>query len=68
MLIIIGAGVVGGENRASELRARFEKLALDMNKPAELPARPDVGKLKPRTFAQPKPAEEVLTPTKPDKM
>ncbi|KAM7533613.1 hypothetical protein Aperf_G00000120009 [Anoplocephala perfoliata] len=52
------AGVTGGENRASELRARFEKLALNMEKPAELPARPDVGKLKPNIFAQPKPTEE----------
>ncbi|KAM3174861.1 hypothetical protein ACTXT7_009652 [Hymenolepis weldensis] len=52
------AEVIGGENRASELRARFEKLALDMNKPAERPARPDVGKIKPTVFVQPKPTEE----------
>lgn len=59
MLFIVGAEVIGGQNRASELRARFEKLALDMNKPAERPARPDVGKIKPAVFVQPKPTEEV---------
>ncbi|VUZ55929.1 unnamed protein product [Hymenolepis diminuta] len=52
------AEVIGGQNRASELRARFEKLALDMNKPAERPARPDVGKIKPTMFVQPKTTEE----------
>uniref|UniRef100_A0A5K3F927 SH3 domain-containing protein n=1 Tax=Mesocestoides corti TaxID=53468 RepID=A0A5K3F927_MESCO len=54
---------VSGEHRASELRARFEKLALDQNKPVERPPRPSVGKLKPNIFpqsapstAEPKPA------------
>ncbi|VDO05318.1 unnamed protein product [Rodentolepis nana] len=53
------AEVTGGQNRARELRERFEKLALDMNKPAERPSRPDVGKIKPPVFAQPKPTEEA---------
>nr|CDS33158.1 hematopoietic lineage cell specific protein [Hymenolepis microstoma] len=52
------AEVTGGQNKASELRMRFEKLALDMNKPAERPSRPDVGKIKLPIFAQPKPTEE----------
>lgn len=59
-IAISEAEVTGGQNRASELKARFEKLALDMNKPAVRPARPDVGKIKPTIFAQPsKPTEEV---------
>ncbi|VDL61185.1 unnamed protein product [Hymenolepis diminuta] len=63
------AEVIGGQNRASELRARFEKLALDMNKPAERPARPDVGKIKPTMFVQPKTTEEVpkVEPVEPPK-
>ncbi|VDM33086.1 unnamed protein product [Hydatigera taeniaeformis] len=57
--------VSSGQNRASELRARFEKLALDQNKSVERPPRPQVGRLKPNIFSKPVPAEEPKPAPKP---
>ncbi|KAL5963156.1 Hematopoietic lineage cell-specific protein [Taenia solium] len=57
-----------GQNRASELRARFEKLALDQNKPVERPPRPQVGRLKPNIFSNPVPAEQPEPGPKPTKL
>nr|CDS24662.1 hematopoietic lineage cell specific protein [Echinococcus granulosus] len=62
------AGVGTGQNRASELRARFEKLALDRNKPVERPSRPQVGRLKPNIFTHPMSAEEPKSEPKPAKL
>ncbi|KAL5104260.1 Src substrate cortactin [Taenia crassiceps] len=53
------AEVSVGQNRASELRARFEKLTLDQNKPVERPPRPQVGSLKPNIFTSSVSAEQM---------
>lgn len=43
---LIAVEVTVTTGRARELRERFEKLALEQNKPAERPERPPVGRLK----------------------